>query len=262
MAALRPSRTSNGVRYLLLLLSLLGLAACTNATAEDDDSEEGSSAVIGGTKTFERPEVGMLLHGGRCTATLVRPNVVLTAAHCVTGLPKDADVSRDGYSFVVHVSSTERHTYAIDRAHSLPVPADFDGSQRWRDKDIALMRLAEAVPASVATPAVVARAYPRIGSRVVLYGYGCTDRAPGEDGRRPGSGIKRKKESTWSFGRAIGWTETHDLCPGDSGGPLLDAEQRAVFGTNSGTVGDDDRFGEVPRFFADVTSVADRWAAR
>lgn len=241
---------------------LLGLAACTNAAMEDDDSEEGISAVIGGSKTFDRPEVGMLTHGGICTATLVRPNVIVTAAHCVAGIQKDADVSRDDYTFTVHVSPTVRHRYAIDRAYTLPVAADFDGSQRWRDKDIALMRLTERVPASVATPAAIAPSYPRIGGRVALFGYGCTDRDPGEDGRRPGTGVKRKKESTWTFGRATGWTETHDLCPGDSGGPLLDLERRAVFGTNSGFVGVDDHFGEVPRAWAEMTRVADRWASR
>src|SRR5205085_10757287 len=142
-------------------------------------------------------------------------------------------------------SDTERYRYKVDRANAIAQPADFDGSQKWRAKDILLLRLVEDVPSSIATPANVATTTPKIGSKVGVYGYGCTDRVAGADGRRPGSGTKRKKEYWWTVQLSMG-AETANVCPGDSGGPLLDVSRNAVFGTNSGYVENDDKFGDVP----------------
>lgn len=249
----------------IVLALALGLGAC--AAPHDDDTtdvESSSDAVIGGTTTFERPEVGAVWHGnGLCTGTLVRPNVVLTAMHC-TGIASDLDVSaaQPGFAFEIRKSETERHRYAADRVHSITTLAELDGSQRWRAHDIALVRLTEDVPASIARPAQIARWWPRLGGHVAVYGYGCTDRAAGANGRRPGTNTKRKKEYRWTLGLAFGFTDTQNVCPGDSGGPLLDLERNAVLGTTSGYVDGDDAFGDVPGSFAALTAKADAWSAR
>jgi V8-like Glu-specific endopeptidase len=254
-----------------LLLGFIALATsltvgCAADEGDSDGAESSEDAVIGGSTTFERPEIGVVLHRGMCTGTLVRPNVVITAMHCGTGTPVDADVTASDprYFFEIRKSETEKHRFKVVRAESIAQPADFDGTQKWRDKDILMLKLESDVPAEIAKPANIATQPARIGSKVAVYGYGCTSRVAGEDGRRPGGGTKRKKEYWWNVYLAFGWSDTQNVCPGDSGGPLLDVQRNAVFGTNSGYVGGvngNDQFGDVPAASAKLNELADRWAS-
>lgn len=251
-----------------LLLFVSTSAACageaTDADAAEGETESSSDAVVAGRATYDRPEIGMVWHGsGLCTGTLVRPNVVLTAMHC-TGLGKDLDVSKahPGFAFEIRTNETTRRRFAVDRLYAFTEGSELDGSQRWRVNDIALLRLTEDVPASLAKPANVATVWPRLGSKVAVYGYGCTDRRAGDNGRRPGTGTKRMKDYTWTLGQLFGWSDTQNVCPGDSGGPLLDTEKNAVIGTTSGYVNGNDEFGNIPASSWRINPVADAWWPR
>jgi hypothetical protein len=254
--------------FAALLCSVVapGLAGCAAPTDDGGDTEVGSSsdAVIGGTETFARPEIGAVWHGNSlCTGTLIRPNVVMTALHC-TGIAKELDVSaaQPAFGFEIRSSATVRRRFTVDRITSIGTQADMDGSQRWRARDISLMRLTEDVPSALARPARAAPSWPWPGARVALVGFGCTSRAAGPSGHRPGTNIKRAKEYSWSLGLAIGWSDTQDVCPGDSGGPLLDVGRNAVLGTTSGYIGGDDAFGDVPANHLAIDAIADRWYPR
>lgn len=187
--------------------------------------------------------------------------MVLTAAHCVTGLPKDEDATRADppYAFEIRTAPGKSQRFPVLRVHSVLAEGDFDGSQAWRKQDIALLRLDSNVPASLARPAAVAHTWPAVGAPVAIFGYGCTDRSAGANGRRPGTGTKRTMERAWTVGAALGWTSSNNVCPGDSGGPLLDQRRSAVVGTNSGYVGSSDHFGDVPANHVAVEAIADRW---
>ena len=64
------------------LLSILCTAAC--ADMDGTDSFSSNEKLVNGRLTGAHTEVGRLnLNGGLCTGTLIRPNVVLSAAHCV-----------------------------------------------------------------------------------------------------------------------------------------------------------------------------------
>ena len=248
---------------LILLTGLLLSFGCASADATDD-AESGDEAVIAGKETFDHPEIGQVRHGnGLCTGTLVRPNVVITALHCTIGGADNKDVSAENpsYSFIVIKSATEQHTYQVDRLYNVfAQPADFAaGGQAWRKKDIALLHLSTSVPATVAKPAGIAHAKPWLGGHVAVFGYGCTDRTPGADGRRPGAGTKRFRAYQWDLELALGFGHTSDVCPGDSGGPLFDLDHGVVFGTNSGYVGADDYFGDVPASADAIEAVLARW---
>jgi hypothetical protein len=253
----------NSVRP-LFVATIAALAGCVANTGEPEEaSGESSNAVVGASTTFERPEIGAVRHGNLCTGTLIRPNVVITAMHC-TGIARDQDVAtaQPAFTFEIRRSATEVYRYAVDRLTTLTVASDLDGSNDWRSRDIALLRLTTDVPASVARPASVATAWPRIGDRVAMYGYGCTDRAPDGSGRQPGTGTKRSRAYNWSLGQAIGWSSTQASCPGDSGGPLLDVARNGVLGITSGYVGDDDVFGDVPANNVAITTIAAQWWPR
>lgn len=244
---------------MLLGFALLMIGCAGEATGPEEEAATTDDAIVDGAGTFEHPEIGLLHNGGSyCTATLIRPNVVLTAAHCVTGGHKDEAVA--GYSFDIKPSASATATrFEIDRAYTVPVAADFDGTQTWRLRDIALLRLTSSVQTTLARPLVVATQRPRAGAATRIYGYGCTSRVADANGHRPGGGTKRKAELTW-HSSSIGSGASMSVCPGDSGGPWLDVAAGAVFGTTSGIVNGDDRFGDVPASAAEIDRVADAWS--
>lgn len=195
------------VRLALLLASLV-LPACGGGAT--DDAAAAPSAVVGGTPAIdERPEVGRV---GSCTGTLVASNVVLSAAHC---FDRESGARSVG-DFVIDRTSGSRAFATTE------VKVFGDGSG---EDDVALVRLASPVPGDVARPLAIATS-PAQGE-VTMWGYGCTARPariPSGEGNVITSGEpedKRKVIFVW------GSTTSHS-CPGDSGGPVVDARGRIV----------------------------------
>lgn len=178
------------IYFFTLTLGLLGLATTDNAFA--------STRIINGTPVPEgtHQEVVMLKVGGsRCSATIVGPKVVLTAAHCV----------RNGGIGTFQVKGKK-------------YSAKFSQSPLYslNDHDIALgivdRKIKRVIAASIGYEA-------QKGMEVTLLGYGCTK--PGGGGGN--DGVLRKGLSTIIDFR------NYDIvtrkpggaasCYGDSGGP-------------------------------------------
>ncbi len=241
-------------------INALLLTACASAllaTACNDadpvglrgiDLQTRHDAIAGGDiDEIHTSVVGIMIRsgfsGGGCSGTLIAPNMVLTAQHCVAELPSEGvqcGVSRFGSTYApgnisvttnVNFPFTFRGEYAAQRIEVPPGSNDVCGN------DIAVIILGENVPTSIAAPYV-----PRIDLRAQrnesysAHGYGLDDN--GVSGTRRWLDRRRVTcdgDTCSQFGnflRSNEWVGSDGTCQGDSGGPALDPDLR-VFGVLS-----------------------------
>jgi hypothetical protein len=145
-----------------------------------------------------------------CTATLVAPRVVLTAAHCVD---YKSALGRSGDAFQVTTSVhnlTRNFVYDVDLYKSLGGTVG--------PNDLALVKLKSDVPPEVAQPAELRKDPITPAAKVRIFGFGCTDRTAPDVGLY----TKRSVEVPWPIDATL-----PILCPGDSGGPVaVTADQK------------------------------------
>jgi hypothetical protein len=232
------------VSRVLLGLALFAVGCAVSQEEGESDPSASEDAIIGGRETFAHPAVGVTRLNGDtgCSGTLVRSNVVLLAAHCF-GADR-TDIAP--WQFEIRKSANDRYRYVTG-----------EGWVKSRagagEADLALLRLREHVPASVAKPIPLATAWPWWTTKLELLGFGCTERGGG------GAGVKRIIEKRHGPGWSLGWV-TQATCPGDSGGALLDSNGPAVLGVLSGYRGNGyDLFGDVVKYRAELEAVIARW---
>ncbi len=217
-----------------------------------------AAAVTGGELDGNRhPNVAMIVFYQpdgrfRCSATLVSPTVLVTAAHCTDGVrgktivtfesvapavPRAADDSGDGLSDTGYTSAPAGWLAGTPHAHPL-----WDGELQLNDlHDVGVVVLDQ--PYTAATPATLApRGYldglasgnGGLGKQTfVVVGYGVFFEKPTEGPQKPTSVADRTRRFTEAVGQNVTSQvlklaeNGHDsragggTCFGDSGGPAF-----------------------------------------
>lgn len=206
-------------------LALLAAPAC----AAPEEAEVGSDeqAIIGGTLSAADDSVVMLSIG--CTGTMVAPNVVLTAAHC---LPMVGGA-------VYYGGGELNGGFFANRPVVEEFMARAYGAGIFAGDDVALLRLGSDGPPEAPPLPMNRRALTQddVGADIRTVGYGRTSGTGSDYGtkRYVVHQILGIDEQFVGFG-----TPTANTCQGDSGGPTfmqIDGVEQVIAVTSFGASG-------------------------
>ena len=196
---------------------LFGTTACVSRNYNQSEVEMISNTPDNGA----HPEIGFAVSGTNthdgskelCTVTLIRPQYVVTASHCIGH--SGPQVTNGPYILLNNHSYKVVATNAPQEMISMRYCFEKHGTNCQKNAvvhDFAVMKLDRRV--TDIAPARVGNTDPQ---NVVIYGYGCKDEN-GQIGRGQGrmyrGSVKGGKLSL--------------ICTGDSGGPVYDQDNGAV----------------------------------
>ena len=236
------------------LIMLVVLAGCEVELRGPLTVRAAHQGIQGGVvESGNSPVVTVLISDGICTGSLIAPNLVLTAQHCVADLLVE-DCQTGGFG-PVYAPSQFRITPSATAAQN---PYDTGGwpavdnqtwfgvSQIWTPGnnfcgyDFALLRLTSNITSvcplnpRVDAPVTLNEAYTAVGSGATSAG------GPGAGTRRRVSGLNVLCPGNCGPGydQARDWeggtTAQRGVCEGDSGGPALDSMNRVIGAVSRG----------------------------
>jgi V8-like Glu-specific endopeptidase len=228
----------------IAVLFLISSAACGTPGANlGSDAAPAEEAIVGGKATTGFPAVGLLFNaipngngsGGLCTASVIAPQKILTAAHCVLAISSagaEEAQTADPANVVFYSGASINGAIDPNRVFNvtgIQVPggntfpfnqflANVDSGTLNKD-DIATLTLDRAVGVTPLTFSTQALPSSAVGQSVTLVGYGTTRVANGA-----GAGVKRvvtTPVTDMSPDFVEAGSRARGTCTGDSGGPVL-----------------------------------------
>jgi hypothetical protein len=211
--------------------SALRAAACLGVVT----FAAAAHAIVGGAEDqgpLSRSSVMLLSSkGGMCSAVVLAPDAILTAAHCVTGAPDHRVHFRGDAGAPVLIAVKAKAVHPGYDAKAV--------EGRRRSIDLALVQTAEPLPARFETARLSAAAAPG-GSGLAFGGYGLAREG---DARSTGTFrvVRLNLVEPYGPSRILVWANAAPggagVCEGDSGGPVTREGESAVFAVSTWATG-------------------------
>jgi MYXO-CTERM domain-containing protein len=235
--------------------ALLGaaLVACSGVTPKEQSAEEQAGIIGGQNDTTHRGVFGIIINNqSLCSASLIAPNLLLTAHHCVSDISTGADnINCQSSTFgTPFAASSFVASWAPDLSGNVQPSSVFDVNKVYVPTnnlvcgdDIALLRLSANV-ASTAAATITPRvdSPPADNEAYTAVGYGITDPNDTQGNtalvRRSATGLTvgcvGASECASAGAKTGEWGGYTATCGGDSGGPALDAQGQVIGVTSRG----------------------------
>lgn len=221
---------------------IFALTACSPSRTNQFESQKQESTILGGTvvsplDTIARSTVAILisvLDGDQsyqflCTGTLIRNNMVLTAAHCA--VPSTATRSVRSYIIFGNDVSDVNNREIRSVTDQVPHPRFADSAPQGADaNDVAVMKFAGTLPDNYRMARILPNeSFMKKDMMLTIAGYGMNDLAKGTTD-------SKLHKVDLPYGQDYGSTEVildqtggRGACHGDSGGPVYVSYRGATF---------------------------------